>query len=357
MSGSSPRRQSAQVDANRSAADASAIFVMLYSTLRPVLFAIDPERAHRLALRAIRAASGIPQRPRRGLPVPLMGLRFPNRLGLAAGFDKSAEAVDGLGRLGFGFIEVGTVTPLPQSGQPRPRVFRYTQANALVNRLGFPNDGASIVAERLRRRRYRGVLGVNIGKNSATPIDRAIDDYTQCLRTLHGVSDYIAVNISSPNTAALRSLHAPERLEPLLSALLGERDTLNRGRTRRLPILLKISPDLDAVSLEKVARIVSRVSLDGIIATNTTVQRGPSGPDSPEPGGLSGAPLHGLALNTVRILRRLLGPGFPIIGVGGIDSSDKALAMIHAGANLVQIYTGLVYRGPSLIAECLEALR
>jgi dihydroorotate dehydrogenase len=331
---------------------------MLYSTLRPLLFAIEPERAHRLVLEALRIAPHAPQRARTGRPVQLMGLRFPNRLGLAAGFDKSAEAVDGLGRLGFGFIEVGTVTPLPQSGQPRPRVFRYPGANALINRLGFPNDGASVVADRLRRRRYRGVLGVNIGKNAATPIDRATDDYIHCLRSLHRVSDYIAVNISSPNTAALRTLHEPERLEPLLSAVLSERDALVRGRSKRLPILLKVSPDLDPAALESVARIASRMSLDGLIATNTTVRRNdPGDSGSFEAGGLSGAPLHRLSLSTVKALRRLLGPGFPIIGVGGVDSASKALAMRRAGADLVQVYTGLVYRGPSLIAECLDVLR
>jgi len=331
---------------------------MLYSTLRPLLFAMEPERAHRVVLEAMRASSRIPQRPRAGRPVSLMGLRFPNRVGLAAGFDKSAEAVDGLGRLGFGCIEVGTVTPRPQAGQPRPRVFRYPRAGALINRLGFPNDGASVVAERLRRRRYRGVLGVNIGKNADTPIDRALDDYIQCLRELHVVSDYIAINISSPNTAALRTLHSPERLEPLLSGLLSERDALRRGRSRRLPLLLKISPDLDSASLQSVARIVRTVSLDGLIATNTTVQRGNAGERvSEQQGGLSGAPLHRLSLDTVRALRQLLGPAFPIIGVGGIDSAPKAVALRRAGADLVQIYTGLVYRGPGLVAECLEALR
>ena len=331
---------------------------MLYSTLRPLLFAMEPERAHRLVLEALRASSRIPPRSRAGRPVSVMGLRFPNRVGLAAGFDKSAEAVDGLGRLGFGFIEVGTVTPLPQAGQPRPRVFRYPRAGALINRLGFPNDGASVVAERLRRRRYRGVLGVNIGKNAGTPIDRALDDYIACLRALHAVSDYIAINISSPNTAALRSLHSPERLEPLLSGLLSERDALRAGRRQRLPLLLKISPDLDSASLESLARIVTRVSLDGVIATNTTVQRGTAGEtSSPQQGGLSGAPLHRLSVDTVRTLRQHLSPAVPIIGVGGIDSAAKALALRRAGADLVQLYTGLIYRGPGLVAECLERLR
>ncbi len=331
---------------------------MLYSTLRPILFAIEPERAHRLFLETMRVSGRIPQRLRPGRPVSLLGLRFPNRIGLAAGFDKSAEAVDGIGRFGFGFIEIGTVTPLPQAGQPRPRVFRYPRAGALINRLGFPNDGATLVAERLRYRRYRGVLGVNIGKNSDTPIGRAIDDYIECLRTLYAVADYIAINISSPNTADLRTLHAAERLEPLLSGLAAERDVLLRGRSRRLPLLLKISPDLDPVSLASVAQVAARTSLDGVIATNTTVQRSDaSGESSLQRGGLSGAPLHRLSLDTVRALRRLLGPKMPIIGVGGIDSAAKALAMRRAGADLIQVYTGLIYRGPALISECLEVIR
>ena len=326
---------------------------MLYSTLRPLFFTLDPEHAHRLALEAARVAGGLPGRRIAGSPVELMGLRFPNRVGLAAGFDKSAEAVDGLGRLGFGFIEVGTVTPRAQGGQPRPRLFRHASANALINRLGFPNEGAHAVAKRLRRRHYRGVLGVNIGKNADTPLDRALDDYVAGLRALHGVADYVAINISSPNTAALRDLHAPARLEPLLTGLLRERDVLLRGSGRRLPLLLKVSPDLDRAGLEDVARVVMRVNLDGLIATNTTVQRGVA---FEQTGGLSGAPLHALALDVVTALRALVGPRLPIIGVGGIDSVAKALAMRAAGADLVQVYTGLVYRGPTLVRRLVRAL-
>jgi dihydroorotate dehydrogenase len=331
---------------------------MLYPTVRPLLFTLDPERAHRLALEAARASGYLPARRLPGSPVELMGLRFPNRVGLAAGFDKNAEAVDGLGRLGFGFIEVGTVTPRPQGGQPRPRLFRHQGINALINRLGFPNDGATAVARRLRQRRYRGVLGVNIGKNAETPLERAVDDYVACLRTLHGVADYIAVNISSPNTATLRDLHAAERLEPLLSALLAERDELLRGATRRLPLLLKISPDLEPAALADVARVAARVSLDGVIATNTTVRRvGTDVRATDHPGGLSGAPLHPLSLEVVTALRRLLGPGVAIIGVGGVDSAAKALAMRSAGADLIQIYTGLVYRGPTIVRQLVRALQ
>jgi dihydroorotate dehydrogenase len=331
---------------------------MMYpKTIRPILFALDPERAHRLTLDALRVAGHLPGRRARGSPVDLLGLRFPNRVGLAAGFDKNAEAVEGLGRLGFGFLEVGTVTPRPQPGQPRPRLFRLPQSNALINRLGFPSEGASVVEARLRRRRFRGIVGVNIGKNADTPLDRAMDDYVSCLRSLHAVADYIAVNISSPNTAALRDLHEPGRLEPLLTALLTERDAVLRGGTRTLPLLLKVSPDLEPTSLESLATVARKVALDGIIATNTTIRRDGTPPDTPpQTGGLSGVPLQPLSLNTVAALRGLLGPTFPIVGVGGIDSPAAARSMRAAGADLIQIYTGLVYRGPSLVSRCARAL-
>jgi dihydroorotate dehydrogenase len=284
-----------------------------------------------------------------------MGLTFPKRVGLAAGFDKSAEAVDGLGRLGFGFIEVGTVTPRPQRGQSPPRLFRHPRAGALVNRLGFPNVGAPVVAGRLRRRRYLGVLGVNVGKNADTPIDRALDDYVACLRALHDVADYFVLNISSPNTAALRDLHQAERLEPLLAGVLAERERLVRGGARRLPVLFKISPDLAPDALREVARVAVQVAVDGLVATNTTVRR--AGVAVEPAGGLSGAPLHPLALAAVRMLRELVGPRLPIVGVGGVDSMAKAEAMRAAGADLVQVYTGFVYRGPALVARLARSLR
>jgi dihydroorotate dehydrogenase len=328
---------------------------MLYPAVRPLLFRLDPEQAHRLALQALRAAGRLPGRAPAGTPVELMGLRFPNRVGLAAGFDKNGEAVDGLGRLGFGFIEVGTVTPRPQRGQSPPRLFRHPRAGALVNRLGFPNDGAPVVAGRLRRRRYLGVLGVNVGKNADTPIDRALDDYVACLRALHDVADYFVLNISSPNTAALRDLHQAERLEPLLAGVLAERERLVRGGARRLPVLFKISPDLAPDALREVARVAVQVAVDGLVATNTTVRR--AGVAVEPAGGLSGAPLHPLALAAVRMLRELVGPRLPIVGVGGVDSMAKAEAMRAAGADLVQVYTGFVYRGPALVARLARSLR
>jgi dihydroorotate dehydrogenase len=325
-----------------------------YRTLRPALFALEPEQAHRLALQAFRLASRRGPRIRAtAAPVKCLGLRFPNRVGLAAGFDKNAIALEGLGSLGFGFIEVGTVTPRAQPGQPPPRLFRLPAALALINRLGFPNDGAEAVAARLRHRRYRGVVGVNIGKNASTPIERGVDDYVSCLRTVRQVADYIVVNVSSPNTAGLRSLQSPQLLEPLLSALLQERRKGPQGRP--LPLLLKISPDLSVAELQDIANLLKSLSLEGVVATNTTLSREDVGVTaSTRDGGLSGRPLAPLAVQTVATLRASLGPGFPIIGVGGIDSVGAARAMRAAGANLVQIYTGLIYRGPSLVSQCVR---
>jgi dihydroorotate dehydrogenase len=324
---------------------------MWYRAIRPALFALDPERAHQLALNALRlAGQGAPLRVRSGRPVECMGLRFPNRVGLAAGFDKNATAVDGLGSLGFGFLEVGTVTPRPQPGQPRPRLFRLGASGALINRLGFPNDGAEQVAARLRHRKYRGIVGVNIGKNASTPMRRAVDDYVDCIRAVRAVADYVVVNVSSPNTAGLRDLQGRALLEPLLSALLAE-------RMRALPLLLKISPDLSDAELRDVTTLLKKLPLDGVVATNTTLSRsglGPSG--SAQAGGLSGKPLQPLSLRTVAALREQLGPGFPIIGVGGIDSAGAARAMREAGADLIQVYTGLIYRGPALVRQCVRAL-
>jgi dihydroorotate dehydrogenase len=330
---------------------------MWYWAIRPALFALDAERAHRLALDALRLAGKRALRPRSGTPIECLGLRFPNRVGLAAGFDKNAVAVDGLGSLGFGFIEVGTVTPRAQPGQPRPRLFRLPAEGALINRLGFPNDGAEKVASRLRHRRYRGIVGVNIGKNADTPVARAIDDYVSCLRTVRSVADYVVVNVSSPNTIGLRELQSRERLEPLLTALLEERARGEAAATQRLPLLVKISPDLSSDELRDIAALLKRLAIDGVIATNTTAS--PAGtrlPPSAQAGGLSGRSLQPIALRAVAQLRAYLGPGFPIVGVGGIDSSQAALAMRAAGADLIQLYTGLVYSGPSLVSKCIRAL-
>ena len=328
---------------------------MWYPSVRTALFRLDPERAHQLALESLRALGRVRSAPLPGDPVDLMGLRFPNRVGLAAGFDKNAIAVDGLGALGFGFIEVGTVTPRAQTGQRRPRIFRLHRAGALVNRLGFPNEGAAAIAARLAKRRYRGIVGINLGKNADTPLSHAAEDYLTGFRTVRGVADYITVNVSSPNTVGLRDLQGPDQLRPLLSRLVVERDAAGN---RYLPILVKISPDLSQPELAGIAALLLSLRIDGVIATNTTVARsGVFGHIAAESGGLSGRPLRERAQSTVAALRKLVGADFPIVGVGGIDSPDSAIAMRHAGADLIQIYTGLVYRGPRLVRGCVRALR
>jgi dihydroorotate dehydrogenase len=322
-----------------------------------MLFALEPERVHRLALNVLALAGRTTAHIRSEGAVELMGLRFPNRVGLAAGFDKNAAAVDGLGTLGFGFIEVGTVTPFPQAGQVLPRLFRLPSDGALINRMGFPNDGAAAAAARLRHRKYPGIVGVNIGKNATTTLDRAVDDYVSCVRTVRDVADYIVVNVSSPNTSGLRDLQARERLEPLLSAVLDEIRKKPSASSRPLPLLLKISPDLTDPQLADITDLLQSLSVDGVIATNTTLSRnGLTAEAKSENGGLSGRPLQSLAPRVVASLRASLGPDFPIIGVGGIDSPETALAMRAAGANLVQIYTGFIYCGPGLISQCVRAL-
>jgi len=324
-----------------------------YALLRALAFRLEPERAHELTLRVLAAAqrlhllSGHRGRAASG-PVRLMGLEFANRVGLAAGFDKNAVCVDALAALGFGFIEVGTVTPRPQPGNPRPRLFREVRARAIVNRMGFPNEGAEAACRRLAAWRRTVICGINIGKNASTPLDAATDDYLTALRMVYASADYVAINISSPNTTGLRELEQPARLRPLLEALLAARSQLASRSGRRVPLLLKLSPDLSHDDLSATAATLAELRIDGAIATNSTVQR-PTADCSAESGGLSGPPLLPLATRTVRRLRTLLGAGFPIIGVGGIDSYEAALEMRAAGADLLQIYTGLVYRGPRLV--------
>jgi dihydroorotate dehydrogenase len=351
------------------ATPAATIRAMLpYAWTRPFLFGLDPERAHDLTLDSIARLQNTPAQrlwsgPCIDDPVTLAGLRFPNRVGLAAGLDKNGRCIDGLGAMGFGFIEVGTVTPQPQPGNPKPRIFRLPEAQALINRLGFNNEGlASFVANVQRARRFRargGVLGLNIGKNAATPIERAVDDYLLGLDGVLPHADYVTINISSPNTKNLRSLQRDAALDALLLALVTRRDERAATSGRRVPLFLKIAPDLDAAQIELIAATLQRQGLDGVIATNTTVARdqvqGLAHAD--EAGGLSGRPLFEASNQVVSALRRALGPGFPIIGVGGVMSGADARAKIEAGADLVQIYTGLIYRGPGLVAEAARALR
>ncbi len=328
----------------------------MYAALQPLLLRLDPERAHALTLDLLRIAHrlGLLRRSAAsGSPVHLMGLDFASRVGLAAGFDKNGVCVDALGALGFGFVEVGTVTPQPQAGNPRPRVFRLRAARAVVNRMGFPNEGVAALVARLRARRFRGICGVNIGKNAATPLDAAAADYAACLRAVYPHADYVALNISSPNTAGLRELQSESRLAPLLDSLLELRGLLAAEHGRHVPLLVKLSPDLTDDELAATAGVIAALGIEGVIATNTTLRRpGVEGlPGAGEAGGLSGAPLYELSLGVVRRLRAALGARTVIIGVGGIDSAAAARKMLAAGADLVQIYTGLVYEGPRLVRE------
>jgi dihydroorotate dehydrogenase len=338
---------------------------MLYDPTRKLLFLLDPERAHALSLGSLRALhrlglarrlGGAKQDPSRRVRV--MGIEFPNRLGLAAGLDKNGDYLDALGALGFGFIEVGTVTPRPQPGNPPPRLFRLPAARAIVNRMGFNNRGVDYLLARVRDSRYRGVLGINIGKNFDTPLERAADDYLIGLRKVYAHAGYVAVNISSPNTPGLRSLQTGEALDDLLARLMEARGRLAREHGRRVPLALKIAPDLEPEDLRDLAAAVRRHEVDAVIATNTTFSRqGVEGlPHAEETGGLSGAPLSERAEAILRSLREALGDELPLIGVGGIMSGADARRRIQAGADLVQVYTGFIYRGPGLVGEVLEAI-
>jgi dihydroorotate dehydrogenase len=339
-----------------------------YALTRPFLFGLDAEHAHELTLEAIAALQGTPLRrlwwqPRVDDPVQLAGLRFPNRIGLAAGLDKNGRCIDGFGAMGFGFVEVGTVTPKAQSGNPKPRLFRLPQAHALINRLGFNNEGLPAFLNNVRRSRsFRaggGVLGLNIGKNAATPIERATDDYLLGLGAVFAHADYVTVNISSPNTKDLRSLQGDAALDALLLALVSRRAELARAQRRQVPLFLKVAPDLDDTQLRLIATTVKRHGVDGVIATNTTVARDAVQglPHAGETGGLSGAPLREPSNRAIRVLRAELGSAVPIVGVGGVLSGADARAKLDAGADLVQIYTGLIYKGPALVSECARALR
>jgi dihydroorotate dehydrogenase len=333
---------------------------MVYRLARSALFLLPPEKAHALTLGAVRLRGRfIRPAALQGDPIDVMGISFSNHIGLAAGFDKNAVAVDGWFSLGFGHVEIGTVTPKAQPGNPRPRVYRLAGHEAIINRMGFPNEGAERAAARLRSRRRSGVVGVNIGKNATTPLERAVDDYLFCLRTVFPVADYVTVNVSSPNTTGLRSLQDTEQLVPLLSGVVAESRELEKRHGRRVPVVLKISPDLTAPELRELARAAASIPVAGIIATNTTVSRDAvaGDPRAQETGGLSGRPLLAKSSAAVRILREELGPAMPIIGVGGVASAEDARTLRQAGADLVQAYTALVYRGPRLVHELAQALR
>lgn len=338
-----------------------------YALARPFLFGMDAEQAHDLTLANLARLQGTPlqalwAQPRIKDPIELAGLRFPNRVGLAAGLDKNGRCIDGLAAMGFGFIEVGTVTPRPQPGNPKPRVFRLPQAEALINRLGFNNEGLESFIANVKRARFRsqgGILGLNIGKNAATPIERATDDYLLALDGVMPHADYVTVNISSPNTQNLRSLQSDAALDALLGALQERRRQWEQGNGRKVPMFVKIAPDLDEQQVGVIAATLRKNAVDGVIATNTTLARDAVAgmPHADEAGGLSGRPVFEASNAVIRQLRAALGTGFPIIGVGGVMSGAHAQAKIAAGADLVQIYTGLIYRGPALVPECARAIQ
>lgn len=325
----------------------------------PLLARMDPERAHDWGLAGLHWLH--PWWPRRAvaeaLAVHCLGLRFAHPLGLAAGFDKNGDHLDALGAMGFSHVELGTVTPRPQPGNPKPRMFRIPAASALINRMGFNNKGVDHLRGRLAVSRYRGIRGVSIGKNADTPLERAQDDYVECLRKIYPLADYVAVNVSSPNTARLRELQGRDGLERIVGALLEERAVLETRHARRVPLLVKIAPNLDADQIDSLSLSLRSLAVDGVIATNTSTDLSALGPRwQAERGGMSGAPLHALSLTVVHRLRAALGPQFPIIGVGGISSAEQALATLAAGATLIQVYTGLAYRGQPLVDEVLDAL-
>ncbi|MFP4154175.1 MAG: quinone-dependent dihydroorotate dehydrogenase [Halothiobacillaceae bacterium] len=336
---------------------------MSYALAKALLFRMDPERAHDVALAALDLAAATPwaawQRRRvPDDPVEVMGLRFPNRVGLAAGLDKNAAHINALGRLGFGFVEVGTVTPRPQPGNPKPRLFRLPEAEAIINRMGFNNLGLERFLENVRKRDYPGILGLNIGKNFDTPVENALDDYRKGLEAVHPWADYVTVNISSPNTQGLRALQHGELLDALLGGLKDSLGRLESGSGRRVPLVLKVAPDLGPADMDAISAALLRFEIDGLIATNTTLDRtGVEGLEHAEQaGGLSGAPLMGPATEVVRAFAARLEGRLPIIAAGGICRGADARAKIEAGASLVQIYTGFIYRGPPLVAEIAQAL-
>jgi dihydroorotate dehydrogenase len=338
-----------------------------YSLARPFLFGLDPETAHELTLQSLARLQGTPLQwaycnPMVHDPIELAGLKFPNRVGLAAGLDKNARCIDGLAGLGFGFIEVGTVTPKGQPGNPKPRMFRLPQADALINRLGFNNDGLEAFIANVKRSTFRQrgrILGLNIGKNASTPIENATGDYLVCLEGVYPYADYVTVNISSPNTANLRSLQSDEALDGLLGAIAQRRQALAREHARRVPIFVKIAPDLDEAQVGLIAATLKRHGMDGVVATNTTIRRDAVKglPHAQEAGGLSGAPVLEASNRVIGQLRAALGKGFPIIGVGGVMSAQDAVSKIRAGADVVQIYTGLIYRGPQLVSDAARAIK
>lgn len=338
-----------------------------YPIIRPFLFAMDPENAHLFTLSSMRTAAKLRLTALAPsiapLPRKVMGLDFPNPVGLAAGLDKNGSCIDGLASLGFGFLELGTVTPRPQPGNPKPRMFRLPEAEGLINRMGFNNDGVDVLVENVKASRFyqqkKGILGLNIGKNAVTPIEKAVDDYLTCLEKVYPVADYIAINISSPNTKNLRQLQGESELDNLLKQLTDARERLTQQHARYVPLALKIAPDIDDGQTVHIADALLRHQIDGVIATNTTISRDAVKhlKHGLETGGLSGAPVKDASTHVIRALKKVLGDTIPIIGVGGILSGEDAQEKIEAGASLVQVLTGMIYTGPGLVRNCIQTLR
>ncbi len=334
---------------------------MMYSLLRPLLFLLDPETAHTLTLdtlNLLKKAGLLPDRVIRCQPVRVMGLDFPNPVGLAAGLDKNGACIRALAALGFGFIEVGTFTPRPQAGNPRPRLFRLPQAGAIINRMGFNNAGVDQLIKNVRQSDYRGILGINIGKNADTPLQNAVDDYLICLRKVYPYASYITVNISSPNTQQLRQLQNETELAHLLSMLKTEQTRLSEQHGRYIPLAVKLAPDLESGQIAVIASLLLKHHMDAVIATNTTTARAGVEhlPHGNEKGGLSGAPLTERSTAVIHQLASHLQRAIPIIGAGGIMTASDAQSKIGAGASLVQLYSGLIYRGPDLVTETATLL-
>ena len=342
-----------------------------YALTRPFLFGMDAEAAHELTMDMLARGQRTPLQwawcnETVHDPVTLAGLTFPNRVGMAAGLDKNARCIDALGAMGFGFVEVGTVTPKAQPGNPKPRMFRLQEARALINRLGFNNDGLEAFLRNVQQAQFRKqnrrnpmLLGLNIGKNATTPIENATSDYLTCLEGVYPHADYVTVNISSPNTQNLRALQSDAALDALLSAIAERREALATRHAKRVPVFVKIAPDLDEAQVAVIAATLQRHGMDGVIATNTTISRAAvqGMRHSEETGGLSGAPVLEASNQVIRQLRAALGSRFPIIGVGGVMSAEDAVSKVRAGADVVQIYTGLIYEGPALVVKAAKAIK
>ncbi len=333
---------------------------MLYSLARPLLFTLAPERAHELTLSLLKSSHkmGMMRQNVASKPVTCMGIEFPNPVGLAAGLDKNGAYIDALASQGFGFIEIGTITPLPQSGNPEPRLFRLPKAKAIINRMGFNNDGVDQLIENVKAAKFKGVLGINIGKNAVTPVEKAVDDYLICLEKVYNYASYITVNISSPNTKNLRSLQSGDALTELLETLKKRQLELADENQHYVPLVLKVAPDLEPEDINFIAQQLLKFKIDGLIVTNTTLSReGVEGlPFGDEVGGLSGAPVFEKSTACLAAFAKVLNGQIPLIGVGGILSGADAVAKQKAGASLVQVYSGLIYTGPTLVKDCVDAL-